>query len=110
MKSETNEMNVELSHKQTSKLFGHLRTVIMLDTGSTLKASMCNEDMLTDIKVSPKPIVMHTNGGATRMNLEGDLNGIGRVYYDSEQMANILGFAKLLEDPSVERIQFDSDI
>jgi hypothetical protein len=41
------------------------------------------------------------------MSLEGQVKKFGRVYYDPTQMANIFGFAKLVDK---YRISYDSDV
>ena len=40
------------------------------------------------------------------MTLEADIPGVGTTYFDSTQMANIFGFAKMVD--KVERITYDS--
>ena len=41
--------------------FGYLKDAIILDTGSTIPATFMNTDLVTNIKVSKKPITMQTN-------------------------------------------------
>ena len=67
----------ELLLKQSGKQHDHLRRKLILDTGSTIEATIMNEDMLTNIRTSDKPLVMATNAGVKIMDLDGDLKGIG---------------------------------
>ena len=69
---------------------------VLLDNGSTVN-SFANGEMLENIRVSRNPIVMSTNVGSKEINLEADLYGFGTVYYDAGQMANILGFAPMVD-------------
>ena len=77
----------------------------MLNTGSTIKATIKNEGFLTNICISDKPIVMATNAGTKQMNLDGDLSGVGVAKYDNEQLANILGFSYMADK---HRIEYDN--
>ena len=87
--------------------FSHLRELLILDNGSTV-CSMTNGEMLENIRLSKNPILMSTNAGSREINLEADLYGFGTVYYDEGQMANILGFAPMVDRGY--RIQYDSNI
>lgn len=84
-----------------------LKDVILLDTGSSIAATFMNPELVRDIRVSKNPIAMATNAGTKPMNLEANVEGYGKAYYDSEQMANIFGFAKMVDK---HRITYDSDI
>ena len=65
---------------------------LMLNNGSTIKATVKNEKFLTNIRPSKNPIVMKTNAGYKKMGLDGDLAGIGVAKYNADQLANMLGF------------------
>ena len=41
--------------------FSHLRNVVLLDTGSALKATIINPNLVTDIITTSNPVVMTTN-------------------------------------------------
>ena len=71
----------------------NLTKKLMLDSRSTIEATIQNSDFLTNIRTSENPIVMSTNAGYKKMGLNGDLPGIGVVKYDGKQLANILGFS-----------------
>ena len=49
-----------LNQHQPGK-FEFLKDSLILDTGSTISATIMNEDMMTDIKKSKVPIIMTTN-------------------------------------------------
>ena len=69
----------------------------MLDTGSTMGATIMNPNFVTNIRVAKKPIKMQTNAGSKVITLEADVAGIGTAYYDPTQVANIFGFAHMAD-------------
>ena len=73
----------------------------MLDTGSTMGATIMNPDFVTNIRVAKKPIRMQTNAGSKVVTLEADVAGIGTAYYDPTQVANIFGYAHMADKYSV---------
>ena len=79
--------------KKTTNTPLNLNKKLMLNNGSTIKATIKNSDFLTNIRTSDNPIVRSTNAGYKKMGLNGDLPGIGVVKYDGKQLANILGFS-----------------
>jgi hypothetical protein len=87
--------------------FENLKNVIILDTGSTIAATFMNPDLVTDIKVSKQPMEMSTNAGKKQLKLQGTVNGFGKVWFDSNQLANVFGVAQHLVDK--HRITYDSD-
>ena len=56
---------------------------------STIKATFMNPKFLTNIQKSLTPIIMQTNAGIRKIELESDLSGFGMVKFDPEQRANI---------------------
>jgi hypothetical protein len=84
-----------------------LRDVFILDTGSTIGATIMNPKMMSNIKPVAKPLIMVTNAGSKKLLKKGDINGFGEAWYDPDQVANIFGFAKL-EDQY--RITYDSSV
>ena len=97
---------VEVVNKQAATKFDYLKDVILLDTGSTLQATIMNPDFITGIRVSQNPIGMKTNAGTKRLNLEGKVNGLGTAWFDPEHCANIFGFSHVVDK---NRITYDSD-
>ena len=93
--------------KKKTVPYAQLGDKLMLDTGSTINATIKNKDFLTDIRTSKNPIVMATNAGMKRMNLDGDLAGFGVAKYDSEQIANILGFSHMADK---YKISYDNSV
>ena len=57
----------------------------MLDTGSTIKATIKNEDFLSGICISKKPIIIATNADVKIMRLEGDLTSFGVAPYEQRR-------------------------
>ena len=68
---------------------------MILDTGSSIPATFMNPDFLTEIKPSKTHLRMMTNAGTRVLTMEGHLESFGRVWYDPDQVVNILGFAEL---------------
>ena len=84
-----------------------LKDGIILDTGSTIGATIMNPELLSDITLAKVPLEMVTNAGTKKMFKKGKIEGFGEAWYDPDQVANIFGFAKL-EDQY--RITYDSSI
>ena len=86
--------------------FANLSDVILLDSGSTLGATFMNPDMVSDVKVTKRPISMATNAGTKRINLKARVPGLkGHAWYDPNQLANIFGLSHLADQ---YRITYDS--
>jgi hypothetical protein len=68
-------LTVSNSKQQVSKLFEHLRDVILLNTGSTLKATFMNPDLVTNIHVTNTPLSMTANAGTKKIELEATVPG-----------------------------------
>ena len=81
----------------------NLKDMIILDSGSTIKATFMNPKFLTNIRKSDNPIIMQTNAGVRKIELEGDLEGFGTVRFDSEQRANIFGLSHMKDMCQHER-------
>ena len=81
-----------LSMKQSGTRYSNLRNKLILDTGSTLQATIMNEDFITNIRTSTNPVVMATNAGTKKITLDGDLHGFGTAKYDPTQMATSWDF------------------
>ena len=91
--------------EQTGK-FNYLKDVILLDNGSTMKATFCNPDMVTNIRPSEAPARMFTNAGHKQMAIEADVPGMpGSGWLDVSQMANIFGFSHAADN---WRITYDN--
>ena len=87
--------------------FTNLKDVFILDSGSTIDGTIMNPDFVTNVRPSKSPIGMTTNVGAKLLNIEAEVPGFGRVWFDPEQMANIFGLSKMSER---YRITYDSEI
>ena len=94
-------------HKKHNNLQNtNLEKVIILDTGSTIKGTIMNPDMVSNIGITKHPITMNTNAGKKILNIKGEMKGFGKVYFDPQQIANIFGFSHLKD--KAKRIQYDS--
>jgi hypothetical protein len=87
-----------------------LKDMILMDTGSMLSVFM-NETFLKDIRPSESTCWMSTNNGSKQLTHEGVLPGHHElVHYDPTSIANIMAFCKVLKDPTVRRVVYDSDV
>jgi hypothetical protein len=66
-----------------------------------------NPKLLSDIKVTSKPLTMVTNAGEKKMFFKGKVNGFVEAWYDPDQVANIFGFSRLEDQCS---LTFDSNV
>ena len=82
-----------------------LNDVIILDTGSTIPATIANPDFITNLKTSDELLRMATNAGTKELNLKGEVIGFGDAWYDPDFMANIFSFSHM---KSKYRITYDS--
>ena len=78
-----------------------MKTKFILDTGSTIGATVMNPDLVTNIRPSEKPLLMSTNAGTKRLSLDAGVDGFGVAKFDNEQLANIFGFLHMVEKYSI---------
>ena len=69
----------------------------MLDAGSMLKATICNDKFVSDISEVDDPVQILTNGGPKMIQQQGTMEGFGKVLYDNELFANVFGFALMID-------------
>lgn len=69
-------------------------TWILLDSQSTVSVFK-DKRFLSDIRSSPQPLTVYTNGGTQVSTLVGDLNNFGPVWYNPASLANILSLAEV---------------
>ena len=72
-----------------------MRNKFLLDTGSTICATVMNKNLITNIRASKKPTIMSTNAGSKVLKVDGDVKGFGVAKYDPTHMANIMGFSHM---------------
>ena len=90
---------------QTKK--SDMQDVLILDTGSTIDATIMNPDLITNLHKSKTKLHMSTNAGSKEIHLKGTMPGFGEAWYDDSMMANIIGFSSLADK---SRITYDSDV
>ena len=78
---------------------------ILLDSQSTCNVFK-NRDLLTNIRRAPHPVVIHSQGGSTKVTHWGEFGGIKNVWLDENGIANILSLAKMNKS---SRIVYDSE-
>ena len=75
--------------KKINVKLSYFNDLILLDTGSTLKETITNPKLITNIRMSCNPVLMMTNTGIKQLTLEVTVKGLGHAWYDSTQGANI---------------------
>ena len=85
-----------------------LKDMIILDNGSTMDGTFMNPDLVEGIKDDESPVLMKTNAGTRAIDKVAEVNGFGEVYFDEGQMANIFGFAAMVD--KADRVFYDSSI
>ena len=88
----TNIEEALASLAQGNSDFEFLKECFLLDTGSSMPATIQNEDLVYNIRESNNPAVMTTNAGTRTMNKDATIPGLGDVKFDPELTANVLGF------------------
>jgi hypothetical protein len=79
--------------------------VFIIDTGSTIGATVTNPQMLTGLKPSKTTLRMQTNAGTKDLNLVGNVTGFGEAWYDPDMLTNIFSFSKMADK---YRVVYDS--
>ena len=69
-------------------------TWILLDSQSTV-CVFNNKRLLSNIRQSPRPLEVSTNGGPQVSTLIGDIKNFGTVWYNPQSLANILSLAEV---------------
>ena len=82
------EWHYELQQRGMTK--DVMKCCIIIDCGSTMKATICNPDFLTNIRKTTSPTIMKTNAGHRNIEFEGDMDGFGTCHFDPNFIANIL--------------------
>ena len=59
--------------------FSHLKNVIMSDKVPTLKATIMNPNIFTNVKTGRNPVSMATTAGTKKLTLEVTVKGLGHV-------------------------------
>jgi hypothetical protein len=80
---------------------------LLLDNQSTAD-QIANPDLLTNIRKSQKPIVVHCNAGKTKMDLEGE-QGDMTVHHNSKSIANVLSLHLVKQKHQVTYDSWDRD-
>jgi hypothetical protein len=85
---------------------GISRDWILLDSQSSISI-FNNPTMITNIRTSPQPICVRTNGGAQTSNQIGNVKNLGDVWFNTDSIANILSLADVRK---VCRVTMDTDV
>jgi hypothetical protein len=84
-----------------AKSFQHqenLKDMFIIDTGSTIGATVTNPNLLTGLRPSKATLCMQTNAGTNKkLNLVGDVMGFGEAWYHPDMLTNIFSFSKMAE-------------
>ena len=84
-----------------------LMRLILLDSGSSIAASIANEEMAHNYRPCKEPLTMATNAGQTLLDTAADMPGWGEVYFNKDGMANIFGLYAMTQK---YRVTMDSAI
>src|SRR5210317_1986933 len=101
------KQDAEPQFKQMKNKESYLDDEIILDTGSTIKATFKNKNLLANISKSTAPILMNTNTGSKLIEEKGTVIGFGDAWYNEKLLGNIFGFAGTVD---MYRIMYDSEI
>jgi hypothetical protein len=82
-----------------------LRDIIILDSGSTIGATIMNPDLITNLRKSKKTLRMSTNAGTKDIKLEGEVINFGKAWYDPSMMTNIFSLSGMADK---HRVEYDS--
>ena len=74
--------------------FLRLNNVKLLETISTLHATIMNYNLVTNIRTSSNPAGMKKNMGTKRLTMEETVKGLGHSWCDLTQLATIFGFSR----------------
>jgi hypothetical protein len=103
-----------ISAKQTKSLQdpnNYLKKFFMLDSGSSIPATIANPKMIGNLRPAEHNIVMQTNAGEKLLNVEGDVPGLPfPAYADPKGMGNILSLHHLAKHNELFRVVYDSDV
>ena len=94
------------ANQNSGDKFEFLKESFILDTGSTIGATVMNPKFVKNIRESENTVLMSTNAGTKEMKMDGDIAGFGTAKYDPDQMANIFGFLHMVDQ---YRITYDSE-
>jgi len=83
-----------------------LSDVFLPDSGSGIDGTVCNPDLIQNIRPAKQPTAMHTNAGARALTLEAEVPAFGKVQCDPDHIANIFGLAKMVD--TADHVIFDS--
>ena len=78
---------------------------MLLDSESTIYIIL-KKAMVSNIKISERPITLYCNEGSRQVDYTAGLNGYGRVWYDPKAITNIISLSPAT---SKYRVFFDSE-
>ena len=92
--------------KQSNKRndFTSMKDVFILDSGSTIGATVMNLNLVSNICASAKPTIMSTNAGTKILGTNANVPGFRIAKYDPNHMANIFGFSHMADKLSLIHI------
>ncbi len=83
------------------------KNYLLFDNQSTVN-QIANPDLLTNIRKSQKPIVVHCNAGKTKTDLEGELGDM-MVHHNPRSIANVLSINLVEQKHRVTYNSWDRD-
>jgi hypothetical protein len=101
---EDKDKNIFAQHKAKGVVN---KNYLLLDNQS-LVDQIANPDLLTNIRKSPKPIVVHCNVGKTKTDLKGKLGDM-TVHHNPMRIANVLSLHSVKQKHQVTYNSWDHD-
>jgi Zinc knuckle len=84
----------QTANEDTDRYKGIPSSWILLDSQSNISV-FNNQQMVTDIRLSPQEVCVRTNGGEQTSTHIADFKNLGVVWYNEQSIANILSFSEV---------------
>ena len=85
----------------------NLKRWILIDSATTTSMGV-NSEICTDIQVAENPTGIVSNGGELDLDFTANVNGVGRLPFNEDGIANLFGMNDLVERGF--RVSMDSDV
>ena len=83
--------------KTAPNKINNLCNVMLLNSGSSIDGTFCNDALVTNVRPADRKINMQTNTGVATLDVQADVPGYGPVYLDKNHVTNIFGLANMVD-------------